>query len=270
MFRFQKQSNEKKPQNVGFYIALAVCLTAIGASAWTTFDSVASLRRSASVAPSSVQPVNRPVSGVPAGEPASGVASAVSQPVSAPTPQPSSRPAARAESQASSQTASRAVSRAEPKPASSAAPVTATTYILPVNGAIQKQFGQSLYARTFGDWRAHNGVDIAAAIGSNVMAIGDGTVQSFAEDPMLGGVLVIRHGALDVYYCGLGDNPSVQAGDTVRCGQVIGILKDVPSETVEDAHLHLQIRQDGKWVEPLAAIGKENLLPSESNVGSHD
>lgn len=267
MFRFQKQSNEKKPQNVGFYIALAVCLTAIGASAWTTFDSVASLRHSASVAPSSVQPVNRPVSGVPAGEPASSAAPAESQPASRPAPQPSSRPVARTESKAESRTESKPVSSVAP---SASAPVTATTYILPVNGAIQKQFGQSLYARTFGDWRAHNGVDIAAAIGSNVMAIGDGTVQSFAEDPMLGGVLVIRHGALDVYYCGLGDNPSVQAGDTVRCGQVIGILKDIPSETVEDAHLHLQIRQDGKWVEPLAAIGKENLLPSESNVGSHD
>ena len=64
--------------------------------------------------------------------------------------------------------------------------------------------------------------------------------------------------------------PTVKAGDTVRCGQVVGILKDIPSETVEDAHLHIQVQRDGKWIEPLAAMGKENLLPSESNASSRD
>lgn len=82
MFRFQKQSSGKKPQSVGFYIALAVCLTAIGASAWTTFDSVMDLRRSASVAPSSVQQVNRDVSGVPASEPASSAQTSSAAPAS--------------------------------------------------------------------------------------------------------------------------------------------------------------------------------------------
>lgn len=259
MFRFQKQSSGKKPQSVGFYIALAVCLTAIGASAWTTFDSVMDLRRSASVAPSSVQQVNRDVSGVPASEPASSAQTSSAAPASKPESQPASKPESKPES------------KSESKPApSSAAPVTATTYILPVNGEIQKPFGQSVYSRTFGDWRAHNGIDIAATAGCSVMAIGDGTVQSFTEDVMLGGVLVIRHGDLEVYYCGLGSNPSVKAGDTVRCGQVVGILKDIPSETVEDAHLHIQVQRDGKWIEPLAAMGKENLLPSESNASSRD
>ena len=259
MFRFQKQSSGKKPQSVGFYIALAVCLTAIGASAWTTFDSVMDLRRSASVAPSSVQQVNRDVSGVPASEPASSTQTSSAAPASKPESKPASKPESKPES------------KSESKPApSSAAPVTATTYILPVNGEIQKPFGQSVYSRTFGDWRAHNGIDIAATAGCSVMAIGDGTVQSFTEDVMLGGVLVIRHGDLDVYYCGLGSNPSVKAGDAVRCGQVVGILKDIPSETVEDAHLHIQVQRDGKWIEPLAAMGKENLLPSESNASSRD
>lgn len=113
-----------------------------------------------------------------------------------------------------------------------------------------------MYSRTFGDWRAHNGIDIAATAGCSVMAIGDGTVQSFTEDVMLGGVLVIRHGDLDVYYCGLGSNPSVKAGDTVRCGQVVGILKDIPSETVEDAHLHIQVQRDGKWDRAAGCDGK--------------
>ena len=266
MFRFQKQSSGKKPQSVGFYIALAVCLTAIGASAWTTFDSVMDLRRSASVAPSSVQPVNRDVSGVPASEPASSAQTSSAAPASKPESKPESKPASKPESKPES----RPESKPESKAPSSAAPVTATSYILPVNGEIQKPFGQSVYSRTFGDWRAHNGIDIAATAGCSVMAIGDGTVQSFTEDVMLGGVLVIRHGDLDVYYCGLGSNPSVKAGDTVRCGQVVGILKDIPSETVEDAHLHIQVQRDGKWIEPLAAMGKENLLPSESNASSRD
>lgn len=266
MLRFQKQSNGKKNQSVGFYIALAVCLVAIGASAWTTFDSILSLRNSESVSPSSTHAVNQPVSGIPA-------SSTIPQPSSEiPSRTPESRAPASSQTVETNHPVSSmgppAVSSAAPP--SSAAPVTPTTYILPVNGRILKPYGTSLYSRTFGDWRAHNGVDIAANSGCNVLAIGDGTVQDFYTDVMLGSVLVVRHGDLDVYYCGLGNNPSVKVGDTVRGGQVLGILSDIPSETVEDTHLHLQIKQNGQWVEPLAAIGKENLLPSETNASSGD
>ena len=251
----------RKPErkHIGFYLALGACMIAIGASAWTTFDSIQSLRKPVSA--SSARPVQQTVSDVPASRPSVSSAS----PSSAVT-------SSKATSARSSVPTSSATASVPSLPSSSTVPVVSKptrsvtpTYILPINGPIQKHFGASLYSRTFCDWRAHNGIDITGAVGCNVLAMGDGTVTEFRTDPMLGGVLIIQHGNWTAWYCGLGDNPAVHSGDTVHGGQVLGILKDVPSETVEDAHLHLQIQKDGQWVEPLAVLGKTDLLPKSEN-----
>lgn len=266
MFRFKKQSASKMPRNVGFYLALAVCLVAIGASAWSTANSILSLQQSAvsggtSVAEkmSSLTAANRPVSGVPMPE---------SNTV---TSQPSASSAG-----ASSKASSSALETNHPilpsskptvsntPPASSATDPDPKTLIMPINGRILKPFSESAYSMTFEDWRAHYGVDIAASKGATVLSIGDGTVEEVRQDDMLGTVIVIRHGSLEVHYCGMGNNPSVKKGDAVTCGQVLGVVADIPSETVEETHLHVQIRKNGEWIEPLAAIGKEDKLPSET------
>ena len=271
MFRFKKQSSGKLPHNIGFYAALAVCLVAIGASAWATADSIIGLQQatvsgdlSGSISrtenASSLFATNRPVSGVPMPESSSSQAvSSKPAPVSSkgelvssalPTNHPitpSSKP---------SDTVS--------PPPSSAADPDPKTLIMPINGRILKPFSESAYSMTFSDWRAHYGVDIAANKGATVMAIGEGNVTEVRQDDMLGTVVVIQHGSLEVHYCGLGNNPSVRVGDSVICGQVLGVIADIPSETVEETHLHLQIRKNGMWIEPLAAIGKEDKLPSES------
>ncbi len=259
MFRSNQQPNPKK-QGAGFYIALAICLTAIGASAWATYDSIQSLRKPASARTTSSAAsvaANRPVSGIPA----ESIAPSSQTPAAA-----SSHPASSA-APVLSEPVSSAPAVSEPPASSepvSEPPVVSMPekYMMPINGRILKPFGKSAYSQTFGDWRAHLGVDIAAVKGGNVLAVGRGEVEKFYEDPLLGHVLVIRHGNLEVYYCGLGSNPSVKAGDSVIGGQVLGVVNDIPSETVDEVHLHLQIKKNGEWVEPLAALGKD--APSES------
>ena len=265
----RKSSNKKSPRGAGFYIALAVCLAAIGASVWTTADSLNSLRAPVQTGSSSVAPVGNPVSGVPYSStaPQSGHSSEVVPSSSAVVPSSSQPSSTAAETirpiKPSSSQKPEPSSSQKPKPSSSQALVTNTTYIMPVSGRIIKPFSDSAYSLTFEDWRAHMGVDIAARQGSNVISVGNGNVTEIYRDDLLGTVVAIRHDALEVHYCGLGNNPSVKAGEDVMCGQVLGVLREIPGECVDESHLHLQVKKDGQWVEPLAALGKEEQLPSE-------
>ncbi len=267
----QQSSNTKSPKGAGFYIALVVCLAAIGVSVWSTADSLRSLRAPVRLPgndPSSVTQVGNPVSGVPySSEPDQ------NEPVSSKQPpvNTSSEPVSEQPGKVSSDAAETnhpvgpsSSQKPKPEPPSSQKPVTNTTFIMPVSGRIIKPFSKSVYSQTFEDWRAHMGVDISAKPGSNVMSVGNGTVTDIYQDDLLGTVIAIRYDALEVHYCGLGNNPSVKTGEEVMCGQVLGVLKEVPGECVDESHLHLQVKKDGQWVEPLAALGKEDQLPSES------
>ena len=82
--------------------------------------------------------------------------------------------------------------------------------------------GDPVYNMTMDDWRTHDGLDIGAEKGQNVMSIGAGTVVDSYEDIMWGNVLVIQHGDIEVRYCGLTDKSLLAAGDTVEDGQILG------------------------------------------------
>lgn len=249
----------------GFYVAMAVCLVAIGAAAWTTLDSVSSLTELEGGNGASSQ--GQIVVGVSSGGAAtsqpdlrpetSSTGTASEQQVDA-KPSSSSKPA---ESSSKAPVSSKA-----PEPSSAASQpvketvVTPTTFLMPSGGKIIKEFSDetSLYSQTFGDWRTHEGIDIAMNKGSTVQAIGDGTVTDVYEDDMYGTVVVIAHEAsLEARYCGLSQNTTVKKGDTVKGGQVIGSLGEIPCEIVDESHLHFEIRKDGVCVDPLAAMGKE-------------
>ena len=127
-------------------------------------------------------------------------------------------------------------------------------FIWPLAGALENAFsGDSLvYSKTMMDWRTHNGVDIAASVGTRVMAIADGTVSALYEDDLFGTVLEIDHGeGLSSVYANLAKVPTVAVGDTVAMGAVIGAVGDTASaETGEVPHLHLAVMKDEAFVDP--------------------
>lgn len=57
-------------------------------------------------------------------------------------------------------------------------------------------------------------------------------------------------------YCGVTAKELTQ-GQKVKVGDVIGNLAEIPVEIVEEPHLHLEIQMEGKYVDPVAAIGRE-------------
>ena len=125
-------------------------------------------------------------------------------------------------------------------------------FVLPVNGKIFTAFSgdELVYNKTMDDWRTHNGIDIRANKDTAVKAASSGTVTNVYADGMLGNVVEIDSGDYTVRYCGLGDNLLCEKGKTVKQGDTIGVVGEIPLETSEDSHLHLEIIKNGTAVNP--------------------
>lgn len=108
------------------------------------------------------------------------------------------------------------------------------------------------YSATMGDWRTHDGVDIAADPGTQVCAASSGTVLDVRDDDWMGTTVVISHdGGYDTVYANLQSIPTVEIGDYVTAGQVIGSVgKTALGESAEPPHLHFAVTKDGEYVDP--------------------
>lgn len=134
-----------------------------------------------------------------------------------------------------------------------AAPVAAA-YTWPVKGEILRDFSVETLSPdpTLGDWRTHGGLDIAASLGTEVLAMGAGTVTEVYDDGLMGTTVVIDHGnGLSTTYCNLASQPAVAQGDTVEAGSVIGVVGDTAiAEGGLASHLHLEAFFNGTRVDP--------------------
>ena len=140
---------------------------------------------------------------------------------------------------------------AEPVQATEARVLQTTS---PVAG--QEVFGYAMetlsYNQTTRDWRTHNGVDIAAETGTQVVAAADGEVYTSYEDDSLGYTVVIRHeGGYTTHYASLGEDIRVKAGDLVHMGQVIGTVSSTALvETVLGPHVHFSVTYQDQPMDP--------------------
>ena len=124
----------------------------------------------------------------------------------------------------------------------------------PVEG--QEVFGYSMevlsYNRTTRDWRTHDGVDIAAEAGTEVVAAADGEVYATFEDETLGCTVVIRHeGGYTTCYSSLSQDLRVKAGDKVAMGDVLGTVGTTALvETVLGPHVHFSVTYQDAPMDP--------------------
>ena len=124
----------------------------------------------------------------------------------------------------------------------------------PVNGEIEIPYSVDtlIYNRTLSDWRTHPALDIAAAMGTQVMAAGSGRVENIYTDDLYGVTVVIDHmGGLKSIYSNLAETPTVYVGDGVIAGEIIGAVGSTAlGETGEVTHLHFAMTLDGQSVDP--------------------
>ena len=221
---------------VGFYGTLAVCLAVVGVCGWV-------LLRGEGTEPVQELPVTPQA--------------AVSQPVT--VPERVEEPVAE-------------TLKPEPVPVDTAdkpempelpvedVPVAAQApklIVEPLRGEVLTAFSMEelIYSPTMGDWRTHDGIDIAAKAGTTVLAASSGTVRSVTDDALMGTTVVLEHeGGYETTYANLQSKPTVETGDSVPAGQNIGAVGTTAAAESGAPHLHFAVSRDGKAVDPRAYL----------------
>lgn len=254
---FEKTKKKGSKTSKGFYIALGVCLIAIGAAAWTTYDGVKNYLNPSPIQAGSSTPASESSKDQEAGHTMSGIFAESSETSSQPETS-SSEASSKPQDPVSSKP--KEVSSTPAPTSSSKTTGSDGVNIYPSGQKVTKEFSgkDPIYSQTLNDWRVHEGVDFCADKGSMVKAVSDGTVKDVYDDPMMGTTVVITHKDFEAYYCGLGSTTLVKKGDAVKLGQDIGSINVVPCESVEENHLHFGIKQNGEWVNPLDYLKGSN------------
>jgi murein DD-endopeptidase MepM/ murein hydrolase activator NlpD len=130
-----------------------------------------------------------------------------------------------------------------------------------------------------GGVRPHNGLDIAAPLGSPVRSWWGGRVAEVIRDGACGNGLVIRSGHYEHIYCHLDGEAgsglyrsgrvTLRLGQAVRTGETIGHVGLTGSTT--GPHLHWGLRYGGRWLDPARvlramATSRRSVAASRSRV----
>ena len=229
----------------GFYVALAICLVAAGAASWIAVDrTLTGLENDAS----DIQMLNSntgffETSGsTDVGKHTSDVKKEPQKPSSTSSQQPT-------------QSTNSADTTAKVEPSQTQ---QKQYFMLPVSGEIQQEYSNRELVKsvTMGDWRTHNGVDIACDVNTNVRCFSDGTVTEVIEDRLWGTTVKMEHpnGYVSVY-CGLNGEVNVKQGDEVEIGEIIGTTGNTSViEIGQEPHLHFEVLKDGKTLDPIKLI----------------
>jgi hypothetical protein len=147
------------------------------------------------------------------------------------------------------------------------------TVTWPLRGTITQDFGPTRCAlepsaTVDGHHYAHyhDGLDIAAAQGTQVRSMAAGTVEYAGRYP--DGAVVVRVRQTDgsvALYAHLQPGLQVKAGDTVQTGEALGRVGMTGHTT--GPHLHLELAVDGRNVDPLAVL-RAGRLPGETTTTS--
>ena len=207
----------------GYYIALALCLAAVGTIGYFALR-------------------ERPVT-VKQQEPAPtlDIQPAPTQPVVKPAPVVIPEP--------------------EPQPEITEPAELLPQVVSPLDGTTVTVFSMTelLYDTTMADWRTHDGIDVQAEEGAAVKTAAGGTVQSVTDDELMGTTVVIDHeGGYSTRYSSLQKDVPVTAGQQVVAGEVIGRVGTTSAaESQMGPHLHFSVSRDGAVIDPRAYVGSE-------------
>lgn len=245
-FKSTQKNNPKK--NAGFYIALALCITAIGGAAWTTYSSV--LDYQTPEEESSTQAESSTPNDTPTDKAVSGLE--YSKTESQAKDSEKTANTILENSIENSEESSEPEASEESEEISEAGETSEAEFVKPIEGKVIKEYSPEnpLYSKTMGDWRVHEGIDIAADDGEKVRAYSDGTVKSVYNDELLGYSVKIEHtNGITMTYSGLSPTVLIKEGDSVSCGDYIGAVFTIPSEIMDEVHLHLTAEKDGKLID---------------------
>ncbi len=135
--------------------------------------------------------------------------------------------------------------------------VTPPTIVMPINGAtVGMDYADDKLVKweTLNIWKWHPAVDFVGS--GDVVAIMDGKVTDIEKTALDGNVITIEHdGGYVSIYKSLAGEVTVSVGDSVKAGDKIGSTStSMMSELNTGAHLHFELKKDGKYVDPATLL----------------
>ncbi|WP_425353589.1 M23 family metallopeptidase [Rhodoferax aquaticus] len=113
-------------------------------------------------------------------------------------------------------------------------------------------------------WRAHLGVDYAAATGTPVRTVADGIVEFAGVQNGFGNVVFVKHANNTTTVYAHLSRIDVQRGQSVSQAQHIGAVGATGWAT--GPHLHFEFRVNGVHQDPLLAVGNNVAVPISASV----
>lgn len=126
-------------------------------------------------------------------------------------------------------------------------------FVLP-RGRIASPFGWQVHP-VYQEWRYHSGVDVAVAANQAVVSAADGTVTAVQRDANYGLTVVVENARYSVQHAALSSS-AVKIGDAVTAGETV-IGRSGQSVSEPYPHVHIAVRQGGKYCDPQAIEAAE-------------
>lgn len=255
MKKYKHNSSKKPTERVGFYIALSICLVAVGLAVYSTYTSVSEYlsasndEYSASLV-ETVSPVAQNVTGVTETPTVHKQATPDEETVS------ETRDGTLTLYESSTLPDTEDVAASSDMDSLSAVLKVTESLIYPVDSeSVLHEYSETaVYSATMKDFRAHTGTDFTAHEGDKVYAMCDGVVKKISFDERYGVIIEITNDEYTVYYCGVDSDTNVRMKDQVKQGEVIGTVSKIPCESADPEHLHVEIKVGDKLIDPLTVI----------------
>ena len=241
---YNKKNGRKrrsKREKIGFYTAFSICLVAVCMAVYSTYNtlSVPSNPKTEQLV-TEVQQVNQPVTGVTEIQTESELIMTVPTVISETSTEPDTT------TEPSEQDALQTMLSTD----------LSLEYPLKATNVLHEYSTDSTYFKTLNVWRPHLGVDFTGELGDDVFAMSDGTVTKVAEDKMYGKTIEISKNDAVCIYSGLG-SINVEKGDTINKGDKIGVVGNVPFESSDENHIHVEVKVGGNYADPISFIDND-------------
>ena len=111
-----------------------------------------------------------------------------------------------------------------------------------------------VYMPSLNMWKTHNGIDIGVKENTEIKSVFSGKVAKVEQSALEGVVVTVdlSNGMIAVYKS-LASTP-LKEGDKIDNGAVVGVAGTMLSESDLGVHLHLELKKDGKYVNPAEFI----------------
>lgn len=257
MKKYQHAKEKKPTERVGFYIALSICMMAVGLAVWSAYSTFSEPTDSSdNTYFSSLSTENAPV-----GQEMTGVTveETLEEITEAPTEEETKEERSLIISETAPPEAQTSNSAGASDPLQAALNIKENMLYPVKSQQVLKPYSEdAVYSKTLRDYRAHTGCDFAADEGENVYVMCDGTVADISVSELYGVIIEVDCGDCSVYYCGLDPQFMVEKEQQLSAGDVIGTVGQIPCESEDGSHVHIEIRSGDQLIDPLSVIDSDN------------